>query len=248
MSMHKIQSNSSALDLHLDPVPKMLLALKSTWAPESYVISFKLETDPDLVIAKARGAIAKYHVNMVIANQLQVRLIRIVGHHRCLFAILLCCDRLEKTLSIWYDQLPRMFLLSQLKDLISKTSSKMNWFGNAFIIICNTTASSSHIPSNQMYLYLPVLSIYHSICFHRSQLDVLATNQNKLVWKSSLDDVSTSIISYIRFALQDKDEKTDKLRPVYHHALLQINNLALVALSFATGMLLGGLVVSRRSK
>ena len=68
---HKIQSSSSTLDLHLDPVPKMLGALKHDWCPpETVVISFKLETDPQLVEPKVLAAFSSYGVDAVVANLL----------------------------------------------------------------------------------------------------------------------------------------------------------------------------------
>lgn len=73
MVVHKIQSSSGSLTLDLEGVPKMLKTLKSDWAPESFVVSFKLETDYDLVIPKAKMAIEKYGVDLVVANQLQTR-------------------------------------------------------------------------------------------------------------------------------------------------------------------------------
>ena len=72
MCLHKIQS-SSGLELSLKQVPKMLSQLTSTWAPDSFVVSFKLETDQNLVVSKAKGAIIKNNVNLVVANQLEVR-------------------------------------------------------------------------------------------------------------------------------------------------------------------------------
>lgn len=84
METHKIQSGgSNGIDIHLDPVPKMLKTLKS-WSPKSFIVSFKLETDPDLVIKKARGAIEKYGVHLVVANQLQVSSSQPTNHiHSC---------------------------------------------------------------------------------------------------------------------------------------------------------------------
>jgi len=73
MEVHKIQSSSGSLTLHLEGVPKVLKQLTTTWAPGSFVVSFKLETDLSLVISKAKQAIDKYGVNLVIANQLQTR-------------------------------------------------------------------------------------------------------------------------------------------------------------------------------
>ena len=71
MCTHKIQS-STGLVLDLKQVPKMLGKLTKEWAPHSFIVSFKLETDEDLVIKKATSAIEKYGVHLVVANQLQV--------------------------------------------------------------------------------------------------------------------------------------------------------------------------------
>lgn len=73
MVEHKIQSGQGQLTLELDPVPKCLGQLVHCWAPNSFVVSFKLETDESMVLKKARQAIAKYGVHLVVANQLQTR-------------------------------------------------------------------------------------------------------------------------------------------------------------------------------
>jgi len=72
MTTHKIQS-SSGLQLDLKQVPKRLGVLTREWAPQAFVVSFKLETDAALVETKARAAIDKYGVALVVANQLQTR-------------------------------------------------------------------------------------------------------------------------------------------------------------------------------
>lgn len=72
MAEHKIQSTDS-LKLELFQVPKILGNIKSDWAPEALLISFKLETDQNLVIPKARKAISAYGVDLVIANELHTR-------------------------------------------------------------------------------------------------------------------------------------------------------------------------------
>jgi phosphopantothenate-cysteine ligase len=72
MVEHKIQS-STGLTLHLHQVPKMLPVLTQVWAPHSYVVSFKLETDKNILLSKAKQAIMKYHVHQVIANLLPTR-------------------------------------------------------------------------------------------------------------------------------------------------------------------------------
>lgn len=71
LAQHKIQS-STGLTLELFQVPKTLHLLTSNWAPNAFVVSFKLETDEKILISKAQAAIANYQVNLVVANMLQV--------------------------------------------------------------------------------------------------------------------------------------------------------------------------------
>ncbi|KAI9032206.1 phosphopantothenate-cysteine ligase [Hyaloraphidium curvatum] len=73
MAEHKIQSSGGGLELRLDPVPKFLKPLVGEWCRDAYVISFKLETDPALVVPKAREALAKYGHQLVVANMLTNR-------------------------------------------------------------------------------------------------------------------------------------------------------------------------------
>ncbi|XP_028026194.1 phosphopantothenate--cysteine ligase [Bombyx mandarina] len=73
---HKMQSASGAPVIQLQLVPKMLAPLVNLWVPEAYVVSFKLETDENLLVPKARAALDKYKHKMVVANLLQTR------HHR----------------------------------------------------------------------------------------------------------------------------------------------------------------------
>lgn len=54
-------------------VPKMLSPLVKEWAPEAFVISFKLETDPRILIEKSRQALEKYRHQVVVANVLESR-------------------------------------------------------------------------------------------------------------------------------------------------------------------------------
>ncbi|KAK2751425.1 hypothetical protein FQN55_000699 [Onygenales sp. PD_40] len=62
------------LIVDLDPVPKFLHSLVDGWAPEgSMVVSFKLETDPSLLILKAEQALQRYSHNLVIGNLLSTR-------------------------------------------------------------------------------------------------------------------------------------------------------------------------------
>eukprot|EP00798_Chlamydomonas_sp_ICE-L_P011496 gene11496-34213_t len=50
LAEHKIQSSGGPLALSLHKVPKMLGLLTQQWAPKAMVVSFKLETDPDILI------------------------------------------------------------------------------------------------------------------------------------------------------------------------------------------------------
>jgi phosphopantothenate-cysteine ligase len=59
--------------MNLDPVPKFLKLLVDGWAPRAMIISFKLETDPDLLSIKARTALDKYAHHLVIGNLLNTR-------------------------------------------------------------------------------------------------------------------------------------------------------------------------------
>lgn len=62
-----------SLIIDLDPVPKFLKQLVDAWAPQSMIISFKLETDPGLLARKARFALEKYSHHLVIGNLLTTR-------------------------------------------------------------------------------------------------------------------------------------------------------------------------------
>ncbi|EPE04658.1 phosphopantothenate-cysteine ligase [Ophiostoma piceae UAMH 11346] len=64
---------SKRLVIDLDPVPKFLKFLVDEWSPQSMMISFKLETDPDLLIGKAQGALERYQHHLVIGNILETR-------------------------------------------------------------------------------------------------------------------------------------------------------------------------------
>ncbi|WBW74963.1 phosphopantothenate-cysteine ligase Cab2 [Schizosaccharomyces osmophilus] len=75
MSEHKIQSGAGKdkLELTMRPVPKFLRYLVDSWAPEALIISFKLETDENILIHKARAALHRYNHQLVIANLLTTR-------------------------------------------------------------------------------------------------------------------------------------------------------------------------------
>lgn len=66
--------NGKKLVINLDPVPKFLHRLVNGWAPDgSMVVSFKLETDPALLVYKARTALQRYSHHLVIGNLLSTR-------------------------------------------------------------------------------------------------------------------------------------------------------------------------------
>ena len=84
LAEHKIQSSEirdgkksgdgKQLVVELDPVPKFLTTLIKQWAPSgSMVVSFKLETDPNLLVSKAEQALDKYGHDLVIGNLLTTR-------------------------------------------------------------------------------------------------------------------------------------------------------------------------------
>lgn len=71
MATNKIQSQAhDGLTVQLRNVPKLLGAVR-VWAPEAFVVSFKLETNQNILLAKAAGALSKYRVDAVCSNQLQ---------------------------------------------------------------------------------------------------------------------------------------------------------------------------------
>jgi len=67
------QIRDGSLILELDPVPKFLKDLVDEWAPEAMIVSFKLETDPAILIKKARYALERYRHHLVIGNLLATR-------------------------------------------------------------------------------------------------------------------------------------------------------------------------------
>lgn len=70
---HKIQSSDGSLHIAMDQVPKLLRSIVQEWAPDAFVVSFKLETDDDLIIPKAEAALERNEHNLVIGNHLQRR-------------------------------------------------------------------------------------------------------------------------------------------------------------------------------
>lgn len=75
---HKIQSGKGSLVIEMDQVPKVLKPMVEQWVPEGYLVSFKLETDPELLIPKAVGALQRYGHQLVIGNDLNRRKLEVV--------------------------------------------------------------------------------------------------------------------------------------------------------------------------
>ena len=47
-------------------VPSLAGCLRGTWAPSAFVVSFKLETDEELLVLKAHKALQRYGVHAVV--------------------------------------------------------------------------------------------------------------------------------------------------------------------------------------
>jgi phosphopantothenate-cysteine ligase len=67
------RTEGKSLIIDLEPVPKFLKQLVDGWAPEAMIVSFKLETDPSLIVTKARKALENYAHHLVIGNLLTTR-------------------------------------------------------------------------------------------------------------------------------------------------------------------------------
>ncbi|KAF4504214.1 hypothetical protein G6O67_008392 [Ophiocordyceps sinensis] len=64
---------SKRLVIDLDPVPKFLKNLVDGWAPQGMIVSYKLETDPAILVHKARASLDRYQHHLVIGNLLATR-------------------------------------------------------------------------------------------------------------------------------------------------------------------------------
>ncbi|THV00715.1 phosphopantothenate-cysteine ligase [Dendrothele bispora CBS 962.96] len=78
MSEHKIQSGKGSLHIEMDQVPKILKPMVDEWTRNGYIVSFKLETDPALLIPKARASLERYGHQVVIGNDLNRRKFEVV--------------------------------------------------------------------------------------------------------------------------------------------------------------------------
>ena len=64
---------SKSLVIDLDPVPKFLKSLVDGWAPEGMIVSYKLETDPSILVKKAKFSLNRFQHHLVIGNLLATR-------------------------------------------------------------------------------------------------------------------------------------------------------------------------------
>ena len=78
LSQHKIQSNEQNITITLNPVKKEIFKIKDEWNPYTFLVSFKLETDEDILIKKAKNAINKTKSDIIVANLLQTRYDRVL--------------------------------------------------------------------------------------------------------------------------------------------------------------------------
>nr|XP_048290542.1 phosphopantothenate--cysteine ligase isoform X2 [Myodes glareolus] len=62
---------NSVVEITMKMVPKMLSPLVKDWAPKAFIVSFKLETDPEIIINRARNALEVYQHQVVVANILE---------------------------------------------------------------------------------------------------------------------------------------------------------------------------------
>lgn len=75
---HKIQSRQGPLHLTLQQVPKLLGVLRYDWAPHAFFVSFKLETNEDVLRSKAHQSIVQYGMHVVVANELTTRFDQVI--------------------------------------------------------------------------------------------------------------------------------------------------------------------------
>ncbi len=57
----------------MKPVPKLLGSIKGEYAPDAFVVSFKLETDEKILEEKCLQSAEKYNQDIIIGNMLKTR-------------------------------------------------------------------------------------------------------------------------------------------------------------------------------
>lgn len=60
------------------PVKKEIHRIKDEWSPKSFLITFKLETDEEILIKKSLKSIERAKSDFVVANLLQTRYDRVL--------------------------------------------------------------------------------------------------------------------------------------------------------------------------
>ncbi|TFK95303.1 DFP-domain-containing protein [Pterulicium gracile] len=78
MSEHKIQSGAGSLHIEMDQIPKIIKPMVDEWHRDAFVVSFKLETDKNLLIPKSCAALERYGHQVVIGNDLHRRKFEVV--------------------------------------------------------------------------------------------------------------------------------------------------------------------------
>ena len=73
LPVDKIPSGQTELTLTFQPVPKALKFVLAKWCPQSFMVTFKLETDENLLAEKCHKAIASYQHHAVVGNILTTR-------------------------------------------------------------------------------------------------------------------------------------------------------------------------------
>lgn len=102
MAEHKVQSNDGPPMIALRLVPKVLYAVTRIWAPNAYIISFKLETDYGILEQKSKGALIKYKHQLVIGNLLHTRKrnVKLIGQDGVIEDILLTDEDIKNGIEI----------------------------------------------------------------------------------------------------------------------------------------------------
>ncbi|KAK8178182.1 DNA/pantothenate metabolism flavoprotein, partial [Phyllosticta paracitricarpa] len=70
------RTQGKSLIIDLEPVPKFLKQLVDGWAPDAMIVSFKLETDPAMLVRKAVYALHRYHHHLRTTRTRKVRIMR----------------------------------------------------------------------------------------------------------------------------------------------------------------------------
>jgi phosphopantothenate-cysteine ligase len=71
-------SSNEKLEITLYPVKKEIHCIKDEWSPKSFLITFKLETDEEILIKKSLKSIEHAKSDYVVANILQTRYDRVL--------------------------------------------------------------------------------------------------------------------------------------------------------------------------